>query len=41
MKVVIVPGVSYTIAGLGHLWPCYEITATDIIWDFFKRHPKQ
>ncbi len=41
MKVVIVPGVSYTIAGLGHLGGYYGLIATDIIWDFFTRHPKQ
>jgi len=44
--------VLYTIANEGHAWPggnsfvggdepTTEISATDIIWDFFKHHPKQ
>jgi len=33
--------VLYTLVGRGHDWPTYLIKATDIIWDFFKSHPKQ
>jgi polyhydroxybutyrate depolymerase len=33
--------VLYTVVGLGHDWPTYYIAATDIIWDFFKDHPKE
>lgn len=36
--------VLYTLVGVGHTWPVSPtnyITATDIIWDFFKSHPKQ
>lgn len=43
----------YTIKGQGHAWPggnkgrpsaddpTTEISATDLMWDFFKKHPKQ
>jgi polyhydroxybutyrate depolymerase len=35
--------VSYTLVNVGHVWPASPpyIAATDIIWDFFKSHPKQ
>ncbi len=33
----------YTIPGGDHVWPEQEggISATDLIWDFFKKHPRQ
>ncbi len=43
----------YTILGGGHAWPggdrlspildepTYEVSATDVMWDFFLKHPKQ
>jgi polyhydroxybutyrate depolymerase len=31
----------YTIQGIGHSWPSqYVVPVTQIIWDFFKAHPK-
>jgi len=29
----------YTLAESGHFWPVNQISATDIIWEFFKNHP--
>ncbi|HTX93080.1 MAG TPA: PHB depolymerase family esterase [Anaerolineales bacterium] len=32
----------YTINGIGHSWPSqYIVPASQMIWDFFKAHPKQ
>jgi polyhydroxybutyrate depolymerase len=32
----------YAVKGIGHSWPSqYVIPASQIIWDFFKAHPKQ
>ncbi len=30
----------YAIEGLGHAWPRGEISAADLMWDFFAAHPK-
>ena len=30
----------YTIEGMGHKWPDEEMSATQIIWEFFITHPK-
>jgi polyhydroxybutyrate depolymerase len=31
----------YTVQGIGHSWPSqYIVPASEIIWDFFKAHPK-
>jgi polyhydroxybutyrate depolymerase len=30
----------YAIDGHGHAWPHGEISATDLMWDFFTRHPR-
>jgi poly(3-hydroxybutyrate) depolymerase len=32
----------YAVKGIGHSWPSqYVVQASQIIWDFFKTHPKQ
>jgi polyhydroxybutyrate depolymerase len=37
--------VLYSIVNGGHVWPAgeptHEISATDIMWEFFENHPKQ
>ena len=32
--------VVYTIRGGGHAWPRRDLSTTELMWDFFSRHPK-